>query len=125
MHNARCSGLVHWDDPEGWNGEGGERGFQDGEHVCTRGLGTVSLQSIWLLATNQGDLAWRWGHRPSQLSSSIKGASSWEAPVAWEVARWVITAQVSGACSQQQLRTIFKAKAHNTQAAPGTQQSVE
>ena len=26
-------GLVHWDDPEGWFGEGGGRGFQDGEHV--------------------------------------------------------------------------------------------
>ena len=25
-----CSGLVHWDDPEGWDGEGGERGDQDG-----------------------------------------------------------------------------------------------
>ena len=21
MHEAGCSGLVHWDDPEGWNGE--------------------------------------------------------------------------------------------------------
>ena len=30
-------GLVHWDDPEGWYGEGGRRGVQDGEHVCTRG----------------------------------------------------------------------------------------
>ena len=28
-------GLVHWDDPEGWYGEGGGRGVQDGEHVCT------------------------------------------------------------------------------------------
>ena len=29
-------GLVHWDDPEGWYGEGGERGVQDGEtHVYT------------------------------------------------------------------------------------------
>ena len=26
-------GLVHWDDPEGWDGKGGGRGFQDGEHV--------------------------------------------------------------------------------------------
>ena len=25
-------GLVHWDDPEGWYGEGGGRGLQDGEH---------------------------------------------------------------------------------------------
>ena len=30
-------GLVHWDDPEGWYGEGGGRGVQDGEHVYTRG----------------------------------------------------------------------------------------
>ena len=26
-------GLVHWDDPEGWDGEGGGRGVQDGEHM--------------------------------------------------------------------------------------------
>ena len=32
-----CFGLVHWDDPEGWYGEGGGRGVQDGEHVYTRG----------------------------------------------------------------------------------------
>ena len=29
--------LVHWDDPEGWNGEGGWRGVQDGEHMYTHG----------------------------------------------------------------------------------------
>ena len=23
MHETGCSGLVHWDDPEGWGGEGG------------------------------------------------------------------------------------------------------
>ena len=23
MHEAGCSRLVHWDDPEGWDGEGG------------------------------------------------------------------------------------------------------
>ena len=23
MHDIGCSGLVHWDDPEGWDGEGG------------------------------------------------------------------------------------------------------
>ena len=23
MHEAGCSGLVHWDKPEGWGGEGG------------------------------------------------------------------------------------------------------
>ena len=37
MHDTGCSGLVHWDDPEGWDGEGGERGVQDGEHMYTHG----------------------------------------------------------------------------------------
>ena len=27
---------MHWDDPEGWDGEGGG-GFQGGGHVYTRG----------------------------------------------------------------------------------------
>ena len=31
MHVTGCSGLVHWDNPEGWYGEGGGRGVQDGE----------------------------------------------------------------------------------------------
>ena len=25
MHDTVCSGLVHWDDPGGWDGEGGRR----------------------------------------------------------------------------------------------------
>ena len=33
MHDTGCSELVHWDDPEGWDGEGGVRGVQDGEHI--------------------------------------------------------------------------------------------
>ena len=37
MQDTVSLGLVHWDDPEGWYGEGGGRGFQDGEHVYTRG----------------------------------------------------------------------------------------
>ena len=35
MYETGCSGLVHWDDPEGWDGEGGGRGVQDGEHIYT------------------------------------------------------------------------------------------
>ena len=31
------SGQVYWDDPEGWDGEGGGRGVQDGEHMYTHG----------------------------------------------------------------------------------------
>ena len=38
MHETGHSGLlVHWDDPEGWDGERGGRGVQDGEHEYTRG----------------------------------------------------------------------------------------
>ena len=35
LHDAGCLGLVHWDDPEGWCGEGGGRRVQDGEHMYT------------------------------------------------------------------------------------------
>ena len=31
MHDTGCLGLLHWDDPEGWYGEGGGRRVQDGE----------------------------------------------------------------------------------------------
>ena len=30
-------GLVHWDDHEGWDGEGGGREVEDGEHMSTHG----------------------------------------------------------------------------------------
>ena len=35
MKDTGCLGLVHWDDPEGWYGEGGGRRVQDvpGTHV--------------------------------------------------------------------------------------------
>ena len=28
---------MHWDDPEGWDEEGGGRGVQNGEHMYTHG----------------------------------------------------------------------------------------
>ena len=37
MNEAGCSGLVHWDDPDGWDGERGGRVVQDGEHMYTHG----------------------------------------------------------------------------------------
>ena len=43
MHDTGCSGLVHWDDPEGWDGEGGGSGVQDGEHMYTHG----GFMSTW------------------------------------------------------------------------------
>ena len=37
MHDTGCLGLVHWDDPEGWNGEVEGRRVQEGEHMYTCG----------------------------------------------------------------------------------------
>ena len=33
MHETGRSGLVHWDDSEGWDGEGGGSGVQEEEHM--------------------------------------------------------------------------------------------
>ena len=37
MHKAGYSGLVHGDDPEGWDGEGGGKRVQDGGRMYTHG----------------------------------------------------------------------------------------
>ena len=34
MQEVGSLGMVHWDDPEGWYGEGGGRGVQEG-NTCT------------------------------------------------------------------------------------------
>ena len=37
MHETGHSKLVHWDNPEGWDGEGGGKGVWDRGHMYTRG----------------------------------------------------------------------------------------
>ena len=37
MHETGHSKLVHWDNPDGWDVEGGGRGFRDGGHMYTHG----------------------------------------------------------------------------------------
>ena len=37
MHDMECSGLVHWDDPEGCCREGGGRGVHVWDRMYTRG----------------------------------------------------------------------------------------
>ena len=37
MHDTGCSGLVPWDDPEGWGGAAVGRGVQDREIMYTHG----------------------------------------------------------------------------------------
>ena len=46
MHDAGCLGLVHWDDPEGWCGEGGGRRVQDGEHMRNKGIKNLKKNKI-------------------------------------------------------------------------------
>ena len=43
MHDTGCSGLVHWDDPEGWDGEGGGSG----------GSGWGTHVNLWLIHVNE------------------------------------------------------------------------
>ena len=37
MHEAGHSKSVLWDNPEGWDGKGGGKGFRMGRHMCTYG----------------------------------------------------------------------------------------
>ena len=37
MHETGHSKPVHWENAEGWDGEGGGRGVRDGGHMYTRG----------------------------------------------------------------------------------------
>ena len=37
MQDTGCSGLVHWYEPEEWDGEGVRRRVQDGEDMYTHG----------------------------------------------------------------------------------------
>ena len=47
MHETECLGLVHWDDPEGWDGEGGGReGSGWGTHLVQSHLGNIKNQPL-------------------------------------------------------------------------------
>ena len=35
MHETEHSKMVHWENPEGWEGEGGGREVQDGGNMYT------------------------------------------------------------------------------------------
>ena len=37
MHETEHSKPVHWDNPEGWDGDGDGRGVQDGGYMYTHG----------------------------------------------------------------------------------------
>ena len=47
MHETRHSKLVHWDNPEGWGGEGGGMGVQDGRTHVHLWLIHVDVPILW------------------------------------------------------------------------------
>ena len=62
MHEIGHSKLVHWDNSEGWNGEGGGRGVQDGglmyTHKCmAKTTNVISLQ-FKLIKNIFGSTSW-------------------------------------------------------------------
>ena len=90
MHDTGCLGLVHWDDPEGWYGEGGERGVQDGEHVSKTsgpfaynqhtGRSTVDQDCLLSLLPTWGTLG-SWDDSP--LPPTCLGLTSGVQRVGW------------------------------------------
>ena len=53
MHDAGCLGLVHWDGPEGWYGEGGGRRVQDIGHTGNLLYIIIEIYSITYLCKVQ------------------------------------------------------------------------
>ena len=53
MHDTGCLGLVHWDDPEGWYGEGG--GFRMGNTCILIKCKKKKKQTLTLFQSS-----WRW-----------------------------------------------------------------
>ena len=57
MHETGNSKPVNWDNPEGWDGEGGGSGVQDGGHMYSHGwfmsmYGKKHHNIVKLLASN-------------------------------------------------------------------------
>ena len=55
MHDTGCLGLVHWDDPGGWNGEGGGRRVHPVE-----GLMSVRAKYLFSVPNLAGPLLCSW-----------------------------------------------------------------
>ena len=70
MHEAGCLRLVNGDDPEGWDGEGGGRGVQDGEHMYTHG-GFMSVYGK--------------NHHNKVIRLQFKKMSSWKKKEFWAI----------------------------------------
>ena len=71
MHDTGCLGLVHLDNPEGWYGEGGGRGVQDGEHMYTC-VATPSSVLVWRIPwTEEPGPYSPWGRKESDTTEQL------------------------------------------------------
>ena len=75
----KCSGLVHWEDPEEWDGEGGGRGDRDGEYMYIQGwfvnvwqkpLQYCKVISLQLIKLNEKKKRWYFPLTDAFLSAS-------------------------------------------------------
>ena len=62
-----CSGLVNWEEPEGWDGMGGGRGDRDGEHMLIHGWfmsmygkNHYNIISLQLIKANEKKTVYYW-----------------------------------------------------------------
>ena len=77
MHETRHSKPVHWDNPEGWDGEGRGRGFQDGGHMYTHGwFLSVQFSSVQFSCSVMSDSLRNQRTAACQASLSITNSRS-------------------------------------------------
>ena len=132
MHETGCSGLMHWDDPEGWYGEGDRRGVQDGEHMYVRG-GFMSMygKTTTILKKKRKKMywGWQWALCLCVLFIDVYHNEKWKLKnfdvkwkslshvqlfaTQWTYSSWNSTGQITGVGSLSLLQGIFPTQGSN------------
>ena len=99
MHETAWSGPVHWDDPEGWDGDGGGRGVQNRD-TCT----PVFIAALFTIARTRKQprcpSADEWIRKPwyiytMEYCSAIKKNTSESVLMRWMKLEPIIQSEVS------------------------------
>ena len=132
MHEIRCWGRVHWDDPEGWDGEGGGKEVQDGEHMYTHG-GFMSMygKTTTILKKKRKKMywGWQWALCLCVLFIDVYHNEKWKLKnfdvkwkslshvqlfaTQWTYSSWNSTGQITGVGSLSLLQGIFPTQGSN------------
>ena len=84
IHDTGCLGLVHWDDPGGWYGEGGRRRVQDGVY-------------LWQIHVD----IWQNQYNIVKLKKKIKFKKMWvKLPQPWGISLICLKVKVKAALSR-------------------------